>query len=79
MTARAVGAKANTSTLPLSRLSDWVTVWSDPVWWGPRQQAIVAYLKAEGYPARAQGHYIQTFPDDVTEVAEIIKNWTKED
>lgn len=56
-----------------------MTVWSDPVWWGPRQQAIVAYLKAEGYPARAQGHYIQTFADEVPEVTEIIKNWTKED
>lgn len=66
--------------ITLGGLSDFVTVWGAPVWHGPRQVAVVAFLKAEGYEARARGHYIQIRvdvedPERVELVTVMIRNF----
>lgn len=81
MTAQAIGAKTEQKQLPLSRLSDYVTVWGAPVWHGPRQNAILTCLRVEGYTVRVRGHYIQVLlADDVSvdAVVDLIKGYGKE-
>lgn len=67
------------------KLQPYVTVFAAPLWHGPRQRAVLEFLKAEGYDVRPAHHFIQVRVDTddfdrVDSVAKMIHNFTfKED
>lgn len=80
MNTKQIGAKVQEKALTLAGLSDYVTLWAVPVWFGPRQRAVIDFLKAQGYASRARGHYLQirVSADDPTRVEDVtamVKNF----